>query len=201
MVVARLAGGIGRALRHAGRRCSRRTAVPGKATCSARSVRCSSSGSPFLASASASTTPGSAACRAGRRHMSISARRCLIIATLHAGFQVGWNLHTLAYVLMVIVIFSGFFGLYNYLQSSGPLISKNREGGSPRGAVRRVVRAGQAVAHAGAEMRAGSRDKQSAAASSARRWAAASMRSCSAVTSRYSCAAPERRCATPTNRP
>ena len=39
----------------------------------------------------------------------------LIIATLHAGFQVGWNLHTLAYVLMIVVIASGFFGLYSYL--------------------------------------------------------------------------------------
>jgi hypothetical protein len=53
----------------------------------------------------------------------------LIIATLHAGFQVGWNLHTLAYVLMIVVIASGFFGLYSYLNNP-VLISKNREGGS-----------------------------------------------------------------------
>ena len=53
----------------------------------------------------------------------------LIIATLHSGFQVGWNLHTLAYVLMVVVIASGFFGLYSYLNNPA-LISKNREGGS-----------------------------------------------------------------------
>ncbi len=53
----------------------------------------------------------------------------LIIATLHAGFQVGWNLHTLAYALMIVVIFSGFFGLYSYLNNP-VLISKNREGGS-----------------------------------------------------------------------
>lgn len=52
----------------------------------------------------------------------------LIIATLHAGFQVGWNLHTLAYVLMCIVIFSGFFGLYSYLRHPQS-IAKNREGG------------------------------------------------------------------------
>jgi hypothetical protein len=52
----------------------------------------------------------------------------LIIATLHTGFQVGWNLHTLAYVLMIVVIASGFFGLFSYLNHP-VLISKNREGG------------------------------------------------------------------------
>lgn len=39
----------------------------------------------------------------------------LITATLHTAFQVGWNIHTLAYVLMVVVILSGFYGLYVYL--------------------------------------------------------------------------------------
>jgi hypothetical protein len=40
----------------------------------------------------------------------------LVIATLHAGFEVGWNVHTLAYVLMVVVIISGFYGVYAYLR-------------------------------------------------------------------------------------
>jgi hypothetical protein len=40
----------------------------------------------------------------------------IVVATLHAGFQVGWNVHTLAYVLMLLVIFSGFYGLYAYLR-------------------------------------------------------------------------------------
>jgi hypothetical protein len=53
----------------------------------------------------------------------------IIIATLHSGIQVGWNLHTLAYALMCIVIASGFFGLYSYL-THPPLAAKNREGGS-----------------------------------------------------------------------
>lgn len=52
----------------------------------------------------------------------------IIVATLHSGVQVGWNLHTLAYVLMCIVIASGVFGLYSYINHP-PLISKNREGG------------------------------------------------------------------------
>jgi hypothetical protein len=38
----------------------------------------------------------------------------IIVATLHAGFQFGWNVHTLAYVLMMIVIVSGLFGIYFY---------------------------------------------------------------------------------------
>jgi hypothetical protein len=38
----------------------------------------------------------------------------IIVATLHTGFQFGWNLHTLAYTLMMIVILSGFFGIWAY---------------------------------------------------------------------------------------
>jgi hypothetical protein len=40
----------------------------------------------------------------------------LVIASLHCGFQFGWNVHTLAYVLMLVVIVSGFFGVYAYLR-------------------------------------------------------------------------------------
>ena len=40
----------------------------------------------------------------------------IVIATLHAAFKVGWNVHTLAYVLMLIVIFGGFYGVYAYLR-------------------------------------------------------------------------------------
>ncbi len=51
----------------------------------------------------------------------------IIIATLHAGFQIGWNIHTLAYILMFIVIFSGIFGVYAYLRYPA-LMTKNRRG-------------------------------------------------------------------------
>ena len=40
----------------------------------------------------------------------------IIIATLHSAFEFGWNIHTLAYALMIIVILSGFFGVYAYLR-------------------------------------------------------------------------------------
>ena len=38
----------------------------------------------------------------------------LVIGTLHAGLHFGWNVHTLAYGLMVLVIVSGMFGAYAY---------------------------------------------------------------------------------------
>ena len=38
----------------------------------------------------------------------------IVVATLHTGFQAGWNIHTLAFVLMCLVIFSGFFGVWAY---------------------------------------------------------------------------------------
>ena len=39
-----------------------------------------------------------------------------VIVTLHTGFELGWNVHTLAYVLMMLVIFSGFYGVFVYLR-------------------------------------------------------------------------------------
>lgn len=38
----------------------------------------------------------------------------IVIATLHAGFQLGSNVHTLAYVLMLLVIGSGLYGVVAY---------------------------------------------------------------------------------------
>ncbi|WP_315443966.1 hypothetical protein [Sphingomonas alpina] len=38
----------------------------------------------------------------------------VVIGTLHTGFQFGWNVHTLAYVLMMLVILSGIFGISVY---------------------------------------------------------------------------------------
>lgn len=41
----------------------------------------------------------------------------LLVATLHCAFRFGWNVHTLAYILMCAVIGSGIFGIYVYLSS------------------------------------------------------------------------------------
>lgn len=50
----------------------------------------------------------------------------LLIVLLHSGFQFGWNLHTLTFVLMTVVILSGFFGVYAYLRYPN-LMTRNRE--------------------------------------------------------------------------
>ncbi len=50
----------------------------------------------------------------------------ILVALLHCGFQFGWNLHTFALVLMLVVIFSGFFGVYAYLRFP-TLMTRNRE--------------------------------------------------------------------------
>lgn len=39
----------------------------------------------------------------------------LVVATLHSAGQLGWNVHSLSYVLMFLVIVSGFFGIYAYI--------------------------------------------------------------------------------------
>lgn len=39
----------------------------------------------------------------------------VVVVTLHTGFELGWNVHTLAYVLMLAVVASGFYGVYVYL--------------------------------------------------------------------------------------
>ncbi len=49
-----------------------------------------------------------------------------IIATLHTGFRFGWNVHTLAYALMMLVIASGLFGVIAYTTLPAAL-SNNRE--------------------------------------------------------------------------
>lgn len=49
----------------------------------------------------------------------------LVVATLHTGFELGWNLHTLAYVLTVATVASGFYGVYIYLSVPG-LMTANR---------------------------------------------------------------------------
>lgn len=51
----------------------------------------------------------------------------LVIATLHSAAQLNWNVHTLAYVLMCVVILSGMYGAYTYLLHPR-LLTQNRAG-------------------------------------------------------------------------
>jgi hypothetical protein len=49
----------------------------------------------------------------------------IVIATLHTGFQFGWNVHTLAYALMLLVVASGAVGVWAYVTLPSAL-SNNR---------------------------------------------------------------------------
>ena len=51
----------------------------------------------------------------------------IVLATLHCGFQFGYNVHTLSYALMVVVIASGVFGIFAYTRYPR-LITINRMG-------------------------------------------------------------------------
>ena len=51
----------------------------------------------------------------------------LVLASLHCGFEFGWNVHTLAYALMVAVILSGALGVYAYLRYPA-LMTRNLAG-------------------------------------------------------------------------
>ena len=62
----------------------------------------------------------------------------LVIGSLHAGFQFGWNVHTLAYVFMVLVIVSGIYGIVVYARYPS-LITRNRRGTDPDGLLREIL--------------------------------------------------------------
>lgn len=49
----------------------------------------------------------------------------VVIALLHTGFQFGYNVHTLAFTLMVLVVASGLYGVYVYMKYPSRL-SENR---------------------------------------------------------------------------
>ncbi|TIX50992.1 hypothetical protein [Alteraurantiacibacter aquimixticola] len=51
----------------------------------------------------------------------------IVIATLHTGFQFGWNVHTLAYALMMLVILSGIYGIAVYATLPAQLSNNRRE--------------------------------------------------------------------------
>ena len=40
----------------------------------------------------------------------------VVVVTLHTGFELGWNIHTLAYVLMLAVVVTGLYGVVLYLR-------------------------------------------------------------------------------------
>jgi hypothetical protein len=56
----------------------------------------------------------------------------IVIATLHTGFQLGWNVHTLAYVLMMFVILSGIYGIIVYARLPEQLSANRNEATQPQ---------------------------------------------------------------------
>lgn len=56
----------------------------------------------------------------------------IVIATLHTGFQLGWNVHSLAYVLMMIVILSGLYGVFAYARLPEQLSANRNEATQPQ---------------------------------------------------------------------
>ncbi len=62
----------------------------------------------------------------------------IILASLHTGFQFGWNVHTLSYVLMMLVIASGFYGTFAYL-SYPRLITQNMGEDTLNGVLQKIA--------------------------------------------------------------
>ncbi len=56
----------------------------------------------------------------------------IVIGTLHAGFQLGWNVHTLAWVLMMVVIVSGIYGVVVYARLPAQLSANRGEATQPQ---------------------------------------------------------------------
>jgi hypothetical protein len=51
----------------------------------------------------------------------------IVIGTLHTGFQIGWNVHTLAYMLMLLVIITGIWGVIAYATLPSSLSANRKE--------------------------------------------------------------------------
>ena len=51
----------------------------------------------------------------------------IVVGTLHTGFQLGWNVHTLAYVLMLLVIVTGIYGVVVYATLPASLSANRKE--------------------------------------------------------------------------
>ena len=56
----------------------------------------------------------------------------IVIGTLHAGFQFGLNVHTLAYGLMMLVIVSGLYGVWAYATLPAQLSANRAEATQPQ---------------------------------------------------------------------
>jgi hypothetical protein len=56
----------------------------------------------------------------------------IVIGTLHSGFQFGWNVHTLAWGLMMVVILTGLYGIIVYARLPEQLSANRQEVTQPQ---------------------------------------------------------------------
>lgn len=75
----------------------------------------------------------------------------IVVATLHSGFQLGWNVHTLAYGLMSLVILSGLYGALAYTVMPRK-ITQNLAGMSRESLLRGIAEADEAALAAAARI-------------------------------------------------
>jgi hypothetical protein len=68
----------------------------------------------------------------------------VVLATLHSGFQLGWNIHSAAYVLMLLTVFSGIFGIYIYARYPS-LMAANRSGLTLRDMMAQIAETDQEI--------------------------------------------------------
>ncbi len=59
------------------------------------------------------------------------------VVTLHSGFEFGWNLHTLAYVLMILVVLSGMAGVFVYLHFP-KILTEESEDATPESVINQI---------------------------------------------------------------
>ena len=74
-----------------------------------------------------------------------------LLATLHTGFEFGWNFHLLAYVLLLTITLSGFAGvaLYNYVPVA---MTANANGQSTSDMIEEIAELNREARRAGAEL-------------------------------------------------
>lgn len=71
----------------------------------------------------------------------------ILLVPLHSGFEFGWNVHTLAYVLMAAVIVSGIWGAVAYVHLA-PEIESHRGGGSVKRNLEQIATLSDAISNA-----------------------------------------------------
>jgi hypothetical protein len=68
----------------------------------------------------------------------------VVLTTLHTGFQVGWNIHTAAYAMVLLTVASGIFGIYVYARYPR-LMTANRAGLTLNGMMTQIAELDQEI--------------------------------------------------------